>query len=45
VAKIDAAIHQEKRQTAEQMIAADPLIQALEKEFGAKVVNGSVKPL
>jgi len=45
VAKIDAAIHQEKRQTAEQMIAADPFIQALEKEFGAKVVGGSVKPL
>ena len=45
VAKIDAAIHQEKRQTAEQLIAADPFIQALEKEFGAKVVGGSVKPL
>jgi len=26
------------------MIAADPFIQQLEKEFGAKVVGGSVKP-
>ena len=45
VAKVDAQIHQEKRQNAEQMIAADPFIQQLEKEFGAKVVGGSVKPL
>ena len=45
VAKVDAQIHQEKRQNAEQMIAADPFIQQLEKEFGAKVINGSVKAL
>ena len=45
VAKVDAQIHQEKRMNAEQMIAADPFIQQLEKEFGAKVVSGSVKPL
>ena len=45
VAKVDHQIHQEKRQNAEQMIAADPFIQQLEKEFGAKVVGGSVKPL
>jgi len=45
VAKVDAAIHQEKKMNAEQMIAADPFIQQLEKEFGAKVVGGSVKPL
>ena len=44
VAKVDAAIHQEKKMNAEQMIAADPFIQQLEKEFGAKVVGGSVKP-
>jgi DNA polymerase-3 subunit gamma/tau len=44
VAKVDAQIHQEKRMNAEQMIAADPFIQELEKEFGAKVVGGSVKP-
>jgi len=45
VAKVDAQIHQEKRMNAEQMIAADPFIRQLEKEFGAKVVGGSVKPL
>ncbi len=45
VAKVDAQIHQEKRMNAEQMIAADPFIQQLEKEFGAKVVGGSVKPI
>lgn len=45
VAKVDQKIHQEKRQNAEQMIAADPFIQQLEKEFGAKVVGGSIKPL
>ncbi|MBU3635148.1 DNA polymerase III subunit gamma/tau [Polynucleobacter sp. es-GGE-1] len=45
VAKVDAQIHQEKRMNAEQLIAADPFIQQLEKEFGAKVVGGSVKPL
>ena len=45
VAKVDAQIHQEKRLNAEQLIAADPFIKQLEKEFGAKVVGGSVKPL
>jgi DNA polymerase-3 subunit gamma/tau len=45
VAKVDAQVHQEKRQNAEQLIAQDPFIQQLEKEFGAKVVGGSVKPL
>jgi len=45
VAKVDAQVHQEKRQNAEQMIAQDPFILQLEKEFGAKVVGGSVKPL
>jgi DNA polymerase-3 subunit gamma/tau len=44
VAKVDAQVHQEKRQNAEQMIAQDPFILQLEKEFGAKVVGGSVKP-
>ena len=45
VAKVDAQLHQEKRQNAEEMIAADPFIQQLEKEFGAKVISGSVKAL
>ncbi len=45
VAKIDAQINQERRQNAEQMIASDPFVQELEREFGAKVVSGSVRPL
>jgi len=45
VAKIDAEIYQEKRLSAEEMIAADPFVQELEREFGAKVVSGSVRPL
>jgi DNA polymerase-3 subunit gamma/tau len=45
VAKVDAQIHQEKRLNAEQLIAQDPFIQQLQKEFGAKVVGGSVKPI
>ena len=45
VAKVDAQIHQERRLNAEQLIAADPFIQQLQKEFGAKVVGGSIKPL
>lgn len=44
VAKVDAQIHQEKRLNAEQLIAQDPFILQLEKEFGAKIVGGSVKP-
>ena len=45
VAKIDAQVNQERRLNAEQQIAADPLIKELEKQFGAKVVSGSVRPL
>ena len=29
---------------AEERIAADPFVQQLEREFGAKVVSGSVRP-
>ena len=44
VAKIDAQVQSEKRQNAEERIAADPFMQQLEREFGAKVVSGSVRP-
>jgi DNA polymerase III subunit gamma/tau len=44
VAKIDAQVQQEKRLNAEERIAADPFVQQLEREFGAKVVSGSVRP-
>ena len=45
VAKIDAQDRHEKRQNAEERIAADPFVQQLEQEFGAKVVSGSVRPV
>ena len=45
VAKIDAQVQSEKRQNAEERIAADPFVQQLEREFGAKVVSGSVRPV
>ena len=45
VAKIDAQVNQERRLNAEEQIATDPLIKELEKQFGAKVVSGSVRPL
>ncbi|MDP3621161.1 MAG: DNA polymerase III subunit gamma/tau [Polynucleobacter sp.] len=45
VAKIDAQVQQESRQNAEERIAADPFVQQLEREFGAKVVSGSVRPV
>ena len=44
IAKIDAQVQSEKRQNAEERIAADPFVQQLEREFGAKVVSGSVRP-
>jgi DNA polymerase-3 subunit gamma/tau len=44
VAKIDAQVQSEKRQNAEERIAADPFVQQLEREFGAKVVSGSARP-
>jgi DNA polymerase-3 subunit gamma/tau len=44
VAKIDAQVQSEKRQNAEERIASDPFVQQLEREFGAKVVSGSVRP-
>ena len=45
VAKIDAQVNQERRLNAEEQMATDPLIKELEKQFGAKVVSGSVRPL
>lgn len=45
VAKVDAQIYQEKKLTAEEELAQDPFLKELEREFGAKVVTGSVRPL
>jgi DNA polymerase III subunit gamma/tau len=45
VAKVDAQIYEQKKLNAEEQIAKDPFLQELEREFGAKVVTGSVRPL
>jgi DNA polymerase-3 subunit gamma/tau len=42
---VDAQIYQEKKLTAEEELAQDPFLKELEREFGAKVVTGSVRPL
>ena len=45
VAKVDAKIYEQKKLNAEEQMAKDPFLQELEREFGAKVVTGSVRPL
>jgi DNA polymerase-3 subunit gamma/tau len=45
VAKVDAQIYEEKKLNAEEQMAEDPFLKELEREFGAKVVSGSVRPL
>jgi DNA polymerase III subunit gamma/tau len=44
-AQIEARQRQDRQQGAEEAIAADPLVQALTEQYGARVVAGSVKPL
>lgn len=45
VAKVDAKIYEQKKLNAEEQMAKDPFLQELEREFGAKVVTGSVRPI
>ena len=45
IAKVDAEIYAEKKLNAEEQIAEDPFLKELEREFGAKVVSGSVRPI
>jgi DNA polymerase III subunit gamma/tau len=45
VAKVDAQIYEQKKFNAEEQMAKDPFLQELEREFGAKVVTGSVRPI
>jgi DNA polymerase-3 subunit gamma/tau len=42
-AQRNAAALAEKQRAAEQLIHADPLVQAMVQEFGAKIVPGSIK--
>jgi DNA polymerase-3 subunit gamma/tau len=40
-----AAVAAQKQQAAEKIIEGDPFVQAMMREFGAKIVPGSIKPV
>lgn len=44
-AKRNAAAANEKQRIAEEIILGDPLVQSLMRDYGAKIVPGSLKPL
>ena len=44
-ARRNAAIAEEKQQAAEKLIHEDPFVQAMMRDFGAKIVPGSIKPI
>jgi DNA polymerase-3 subunit gamma/tau len=44
-AKRNAAAANEKQRIAEEIILGDPLVQSLMRDFGAKIVPGSLKPI
>jgi len=44
-AKRNAAIAEEKQLAAERLIHEDPFVQAMMRDFGAKIVPGSIKPI
>jgi DNA polymerase-3 subunit gamma/tau len=44
-ARRNAAAAQARQQAAEAIILQDPLVQDLMRDFGAKIVPGSIKPL
>jgi DNA polymerase-3 subunit gamma/tau len=44
-ARRNAAASEEKQRAAEKVILDDPFVQAMMRDFGAKIVPGSIKPL
>ncbi|WP_323118757.1 DNA polymerase III subunit gamma/tau [Burkholderia alba] len=44
-AALDAAARAQRQREAEQEIGADPFVQQLIREFGARIVDGSVRPV
>jgi DNA polymerase-3 subunit gamma/tau len=44
-AKRNAAAANEKQRIAEEVVMGDPLVQSLMRDFGAKIVPGTLKPL
>jgi DNA polymerase-3 subunit gamma/tau len=44
-ARRSAAAAAQRQQAAEQIILNDPFVQRMQREFGAKIVPGSIKPI
>ena len=44
-ARRQAAAQEEKQRAAEEIIRGDPFVQAMMRDFGAKIVPGSIKPV
>ena len=44
-ARRNALAATQRQKTAESVLMADPFVQEMMREFGAKIVPGSVKPL
>ncbi|BAN23362.1 DNA polymerase III subunit gamma/tau [Caballeronia insecticola] len=44
-AALDAALRARRQQEAEQEITQDPFVQSLIRDFGASIVQGSIKPI
>jgi DNA polymerase-3 subunit gamma/tau len=44
-ARRNTAASEEKQRAAEQVILDDPFVQAMMRDFGAKIVPGSIKPI
>jgi DNA polymerase-3 subunit gamma/tau len=44
-ARRNAQAAAERQQAAEQIILADPFVQQMQRDFGAKIVPGSIKPV
>jgi len=44
-ARRNTALAQERQLSAEKIIFDDPFVQSMMRDFGAKIVPGSIKPL
>jgi DNA polymerase III subunit gamma/tau len=44
-AKRNAVAAEKRQRAAEDIILNDPFVQAMQRDFGAKIVPGSIKPL
>ncbi|MGV7245549.1 hypothetical protein, partial [Caballeronia sp. M23-90] len=44
-AAVDAALRAQRQQQAEKEITQNPFVQSLIRDFGASIVQGSIKPI